>query len=184
MDSGNADRSSPGIQGAIAGFQAGMVAVLAMLAWLGFASLFYRRTFWMAPNLIATLFYGDDAVRPGFAFSTLAGIALYLIAYSLLGAAFGWAAQRQSRRRHLLLGGVALALAWYYLWWGLLWRHLDVLIPLYTHDRPMAVGHVLYGLALAAFRRYLPQAAPPPAPPVEIPAQPEVGAEEARPQQP
>lgn len=162
-----------GMDAALAGFQAGMVAVLAMLAWLGFASAWYRRSFWTAANLMASNFYGEAALGRHSFFSTLSGLALYVILYSLLGALFAFLLNGRATRGRLVLLGMLAALAWYYLWWGWLWKSVNWIIALYTHDQPMMLGHLLYGALLARFPRYLPrartsapvEAAPLPAPP-------------------
>ena len=73
---------------ALAGLQGGMLGVLWMLAWLGVSSKWDQRTFWMPENLFATAFYGGNAIGPGFGRFTWSGLALYLLLYSLLGAAF------------------------------------------------------------------------------------------------
>src|ERR1039457_5804178 len=67
----------------LAGLQAGMIGICWMLAWLGVSAMGQRRRFWTAENLMATVFHGDTAIRRGFASSTLSGLALYLLAYSL-----------------------------------------------------------------------------------------------------
>src|SRR5437764_14484293 len=72
----------------LAGLQAGMLGVCWMLAWLGLSAVWQRRSFWTAENLMATAFYGERALRSGFASRTLSGLALYLLLYSLLGALF------------------------------------------------------------------------------------------------
>src|SRR3979409_328471 len=69
----------------LAGLQAGMIAVGWMLAWMGVSAVWQRRSFWTSENLMASILYGDASIRLGFAFSTLVGLALYLIFYSLLG---------------------------------------------------------------------------------------------------
>src|SRR5690349_22817325 len=72
----------------LAGLQAGMVAAFWMLVWLGISAMWMRRSFWSPMNIMATVFFKDDAIRPGFAGTTPSGIALYLLIYSLLGAVF------------------------------------------------------------------------------------------------
>ena len=73
---------------ALAGLQAGMLGVLWMLAWMGVNAKWEQRSFWTPENLFATAFYGGSAIQWGFAMSTVSGLALYLLLYSLLGAAF------------------------------------------------------------------------------------------------
>jgi hypothetical protein len=140
---------------ALAGFQAGMVAVFAMLVLVGLASAWYRRTFWYVPNLMASTIYGDDAIRGGFSWESVVGIALYAIPYSLFGALFGAAIVNRLPRFRLVMVGMVAGLAWHYLWFGLLWKWLNPLIPLYTHDQPMIWGHLLFGAMLGRYPLYL-----------------------------
>src|SRR5258708_5247233 len=63
----------------LAGLQAGMVAAFWMLVWLGISGMWMRRSFWSAANTMATALHGDSAIHPGFASTTLSGIALYLL---------------------------------------------------------------------------------------------------------
>src|SRR5690349_21462303 len=72
----------------LAGLQAGMMAVIVMLGWLGVSAMWHRHTFWSAANQMATLFRGGDAIVPGFGPYTASGIALYVLIYSLLGGLF------------------------------------------------------------------------------------------------
>src|SRR5689334_23333120 len=74
----------------LAGLQAGMLGVCWMLAWLGISAKWQLRSFWTAENLMASVFYGDRAIRAGFAGRTLSGLALYLLLYSSLGALFAF----------------------------------------------------------------------------------------------
>ena len=149
------------MRAALAGFQAGMVGVLVLLVWLGLASMWYRRSFWTAANLMASNFYGQAALGRPFSFSTLSGLALYVILYSLLGALFALVLYGRVRRGRLVLLGMLVALAWYYLWWGWLWKSVNWIIALYTHDQPMLLGHVLYGALLGRFPVYADDAEPP-----------------------
>src|SRR5690348_18216230 len=107
MDATTETRATGILPAFSAGLQSGMMGVLWMLAWLGVSATWQRRSFWTAENLLASAFYGDSAIRSGFAFSTLSGMALYLLLYSLLGAAFAlMVRERISRPRTVLLGMV------------------------------------------------------------------------------
>jgi hypothetical protein len=60
-----------------------------------------------------------------------------------------------------------------FLWFGLLWKHIEPLVWLYTHNRPMLWGHLLYGAMLGRCTIYERRLmGPPPAPPVTMPAEP------------
>lgn len=146
---------NPRIDSAVAGFQAGMFALPVFLLALGLASAWYRRTFWYVPNLMASTFYGEDAIRAGLSWWTVSGIALYTVIYSLFGALFGLAMQDRFPRLRLVLLGMLCGIGWYYLWFGLLWKWLNPLVTLYTHDRPMLWCHLLYGALLGRYPMYL-----------------------------
>jgi hypothetical protein len=149
----------------LAGLEAGIVAVLILLGWLALASAWYRRSIWTTANLMATTFYGEAALSRGFSTRTLAGLALYLVLYGIIGALFGLAIQNRGSGIRVTLTGALVGLGWYYLSYALLWRTLNPLIPLYTHNGPMLAGHVLYGGFLGRFPRYLHALTPPRTPP-------------------
>ena len=88
MNASTAHRPANPLAVFLAGLQAGMIAICWMLAWLGLSAMGQRRSFWTAENLMATVFHGDAAIRRGFGSTTLSGLALYLLIYSLLGAVF------------------------------------------------------------------------------------------------
>ena len=71
-----------------------MLGVLWMLAWLGVSAAWQQRSFWTAENLMASVFYGANAIRSGFAGETLPGLAVYLVLYSMLGAFLATARSR------------------------------------------------------------------------------------------
>jgi hypothetical protein len=163
----------------LAGLQAGMLAVIVMLGWLGLSAMWHRHTFWKAPNEMATVLRGNSAIGPGFAASTWSGIALYVLAYSLLGALFALAAPRKLTVLGLMLIGVLVSMAWYVVWFRVLGQSLMPLVWLLHEERPMEFAHVLFGVMLARFPVYLeprpkPAATEEPAPEV----QPEMHADE------
>jgi hypothetical protein len=149
----------------LAGLQAGMIGVFWMLAWLGISAKWQLRSFWTAENLMASAFYGDSAIREGFAGRTLSGLALYLLLYSTLGALFAFVVAGRLRRLRLTLLSIVFALAWYYVSFQLLWRSMLPLVALLHSGAPTALGHVIYGALLGRYPMYLPHAAAPPPPP-------------------
>ena len=114
----------------LAGLEAGMLGALCLLAWLGVSAVWMGRGFWTAANLMASVFYGAGAIRAGFSGSTLSGVALYLLLYSLLGALFAMALQTRMPRLRLTLVSILFAIFWYYLSFGVLWR---AAAPLLAH---------------------------------------------------
>lgn len=146
----------------LAGLQAGMAAVLFMLAWLGLSAEWRQSSFWTPENLWASAFYGSDAIHRGFSTSTLSGLALYLLVYSIFGCLFAAALRGVVRPFRLALLGIVAAVGWYYLTFHLIWHAVSPLVWLLHAERPTLWGHVLYGAAIAQFPRYLPAAAPVP----------------------
>jgi hypothetical protein len=137
----------------LAGLETGIIAVLVMLLWLGMSAIWYRKTFWTAPNLAASVFYGESALRNRFTSHTFSGLAFYLLIYGCLGILFGLLIQDRRRSLRITCLGILVALGWYFLLFGWIWKHWNPLIALYTHDRPMFAGHVVFGWMLGRYPR-------------------------------
>ena len=155
-------RSAKSLSTFLAGLQAGMVGVWWMLAWMGTSAVWQRRSFWTPENLMASVFYGNAAIRRGFAASTVSGLALYVLLYSLLGAGFAMALAGRLPRPRLALASVAFALCWYYAAFHLAAKAVSPQIVLLDAERTTFLGHALYGALLARFPVYLSRAAEPP----------------------
>ncbi len=153
MESGKGPRESLRDY-ALAGLETGTLATLGMIAWVGLSAVWYRRSFWTVPNLLASGFYGERALSDRFTSHTFSGLALLLVVYGLVGILFGVAMQQ--RRGALLVAiGVLDGIAFYYVVFGWALKHWNPLIGLYLHDRPMLAGHVLYGAMLGYYGRNL-----------------------------
>jgi len=155
-------RASDTLSLSLAGLQAGMAAVLFMLAWLGLSAEWRQSSFWTPENLWASTFYGSAAIHRGFSTSTLSGLALYLLVYSAFGCLFAAVVRGFVRPLRLALIGVIAAIGWYYLSFHLIWHAVSPLVWLLHAERPTLFGHILYGAAVAQFPRYLPAAIPAP----------------------
>jgi len=178
MDDATESRPAPALLFFFAGLRAGMIGVGAMLAWLGVSAVWQRRSFWTSENLMASLFYGDAAIRTGFAFSTVSGLAVFLILYSLMGAGFALAVRSRLTSLGTLLVGILVAVWWYYLWFHTIGKTAMPLVTLLHSERPTLFGHVIFGGLLARYHSYLPRKekaldATAPAPDPESPAKPE-----------
>lgn len=152
-------RSANALSACLAGLQAGMVGVWWMLAWMGASAVWQRRSFWTPENLMASVFYGNAAIRPGFAARTVSGLALYVLLYSLLGALFAMAVGGRLPQPRLALASMAFALCWYYAAFHLAAKTVSPLIVLLDAERTTLLGHVIYGALLARFPVYLARAA-------------------------
>jgi hypothetical protein len=139
---------------ALVGLETGVSGALAMLAWLAFVSVWYRRTVWWVPNLFASVFYGDSSLRFGFTKYTTTGIALDLFVYGLIGSVFGliWRDHRGGAR--LLWTGMAIALAAWYLLFLVLLKKVSPMVHLYTPERQLLIGNVIYGFMLTKFPKH------------------------------
>jgi hypothetical protein len=163
----------------LAGLQAGMIGICWMLVWLGLSAMGQGRSFWTADNLMASVFHGDAALRHGFGFSTLSGVSLYLLIYSLLGAGFALGVRRRLTALGTVLVGLLFSLGCYWLWFRALGQTAMPLVWLLHPQNATVLGHVIFGVSIARFPAYLPKLDPPAAeaPPVEQPPAPEATAE-------
>ena len=136
---------------ALGGLEAGVSGALAMLAWLAFASILYRRTMWWIPNLLASIFGDSPRFLSSFTKYTAAGLALHIFVYGALGCLFGlmWRDQRGGAR--LLWAGIAVGHAAWYLVFRVLWKGMSPVAQLYTPDRQILIGNIVYGFMLTRF---------------------------------
>jgi hypothetical protein len=139
----------------LAGLQGGMVGILCMLAWLGVSASWLRRSFWTSEDLIAGAFYGDAAIQRGFVTGAVSGAALYVLVYTALGGMFAILFRAQERQVRVLLLSLAFSMAWYYLSFHVLYRSVLPLVYLLHTERPMVLGHLVYGTFLSRFQNYV-----------------------------
>jgi hypothetical protein len=78
-------------------------------------------------------FYGEAAMSQEFTSRTIAGLALYLVLYGIIGALFGLTLASQDASFRTTLIGVLVGFGWYYLSFAILWQNINPLIILYTH---------------------------------------------------
>jgi len=167
MNAATASRPTDPLATFLAGLQAGMIAVCWMLAWLGVSAMWQRRSFWTAENLMASVFHGPGALRWGFGAGTLAGMAVYFILYSLLGAGFALAVRNRLTGLGTLLAAIVFALSWHYLWFHAIGKTVMPLVAMLHIERATVFGHVIFGALTARFPAYLNSApSPPEAPPL------------------
>src|SRR5215470_630580 len=106
----------------MAGVEAGVLGGLFMMAWLATLSLLQGRSIWSIPNLLASTFYGEAALRRGFRWTTLSGVALHLIMTAVAGLVFGLAVGGVASRSRVMLLGLASGMTWYFLTVGVFWK--------------------------------------------------------------
>jgi hypothetical protein len=166
---------------ALAGLQAGVLGALVLFACVMVGSLWDGRSIWVVPNLFATTFFGSDAYLNQLLRTSWTGIALIVAVYGILGALWGsiW---RDRRIPWLGVYGAGTGLCIYFLFYGILWRHVNPLVTLYAPDRQLQLGHVLWGIILARSplysRRIADSVFNKPAPVVQEPAVQEISSGE------
>ncbi len=138
----------------LAGIETGVMGGLLMMAWLGLVSLLYGRTVWHPANLIATTFYGDEALRRGFRWATLSGLSLHVVVCVTIAILFGFLVNRISGRRQVLLLGLAVGVGWYLLGFAFFWRLLNPVVLEYRPSQAMFVAHLLFGVCLGSLPGY------------------------------
>jgi hypothetical protein len=156
MDAATQSRSRTALLPAsLAGLEAGMVGALWMLAWLGTSAVWQQRSFWTPENLMSTAFDRNASLGARFTGSTCAGMALYLLIYSLLGVLFALAVRggRVPGRRVMLLA-VTFALAWYYFSFQWIFKITLPLVALLHVERATVLGHLVYGTMLGRYPLY------------------------------
>ncbi|HUB81312.1 MAG TPA: hypothetical protein VMB03_21075 [Bryobacteraceae bacterium] len=164
----------------LAGLEGGTVGVLWMVAWLGVSSLWQQRSFWAAENLMATAFDRNASLAPAFTWATCGGLALYILIYSLLGAAFSSLVRDRVPQTRVMLLAVIVALCWYYFSFQWAFKLVLPLVALLHVEHATLVGHLLYGTMLGRYPLYVhrlmntappaPEPAPAEAPLVVAPA--------------
>jgi hypothetical protein len=139
----------------LAGLEGGTVGVLWMLAWLGVSSVWQQRSFWASENLMATAFNRNSTLAPVFAWTTCAGLALYVLIYSALGAAFSSAVRDRVPERRVMLLAVIFAILWYYFSFRWTFKLALPLVALLHVEHSTLVGHLLYGTMLGRYPMYV-----------------------------
>ena len=143
------------IDAALAGLQAGLVAVVFFLAWVGVAGLAEHRNFWAAENALAGVFYGPSVIRGGSWAVAASGLALYLLIYSLLGALFAAVIRTKIPRWRLTLIATLFGVAWHHAAVLLATAFIGSMAGLQIGGGMNMLGHAVYGALLARYRLYL-----------------------------
>ena len=126
-----------------------------MLIWLGLLSFLQGRSVWSIPNLLASTFYGEVALRRGFRWTTLSGVALHLVMTAIVGLVFGLAVGGATNRSRVMLLGLAAGLTWYFLGLDVFWKHVNPMVSPYFQGSGMLLAHLGLGYSLGSFPKYL-----------------------------
>ena len=166
----------------LAGLEGGTVGVLWMLAWFGVSSMWQQRSFWAPENLMATAFDRNASLAPGFTWATCGGLALYILLYGLLGAAFSSLVRDRVPQTRVMLLAVIASLCWYYFSFRWAFKLVLPLVALLHVEHATLVGHLLYGTMLGRYPLYVHRLmnTAPPAPVETPPEEPAAMAAEVR----
>jgi hypothetical protein len=150
MPSGN-QRKTPIFYVILAGLETGVLGGVGMLVLVAAYSAWRHDSVWAFPNLLASAFYGERALTPRLSPATVAGIALHVFSSGLAGVLFGLAIRGYAVRFRVFLLGLLAGVGWYYISYGLVWKAVSPLVPLYSPDRAIWAGHLLFGAVLGVF---------------------------------
>src|ERR1044071_7157410 len=125
MQAGDHNSAVSRILRAIAGIESGVLGGIFVLGWLALVNLAQGASVWSTPNLLASTFYGQAALRRGFRWSTLSGVALQVTMSASIGLLFGLAVSGIPSRPRVMLLGLGAGIAWYFLSLGFFWKHVN-----------------------------------------------------------
>lgn len=131
----------------LAGLEVGLGGALILTLWFAFQAWLRGQFWWSRFNILGSLFYGDRVYYMGTGRATLAGLAILLVFYALLGALFALLARTRGFGFNLVLA-LTLGLAWHWLAEHSLWTRLD---PAYFPILVTLPGHVIYSISLTRF---------------------------------
>ncbi len=132
----------------LAGVEAGVLGVIYMLACAALGSIVDGRSIWLVPNLFASIVYGADAFQDRFVWTACTGVAILILVYGLIGAAWGCAWRENDKPGLTFFGGI-FGLGIYYLLSSIVWKRISPMLALYAPDRQLELGHILWGMVLA-----------------------------------
>lgn len=134
----------------LAGMDTGIAGAIVVVGWFMFHSWLTGEFWWAKLNVAGGLFYGSSVYTMGFGRASLAGAALLLVVYSLLGALFGLIARPSGFTRNLLLG-MLLAMTWHVFSQRYFWRRLDSFGLAYFPVLSTLPAHLIFGLSLSRY---------------------------------
>jgi len=139
----------------LAGFHAGVLGGVVLVIWLAVASAVQSRPWWSVFNVFATAFLGETALQRGFGYASLTGVAVHIVISGAAGALFGLMVRDTSHSLRTRILALLVGPALFFLLHGYVWRRVSPLVTLYTSERTMFLGYVIYGIVLGRQPRYL-----------------------------
>jgi hypothetical protein len=134
----------------LAGADVGVAGGALVLFWLTFAARMQGEYWWSKWNVAGAVFYGERVYGMGWGRASLAGAAILLLVYAVLGVLFSFLA----RPRGLVfnaMAGLTVALLWHQAGVWLFWPKWGPGVAFYLHPVVMLPANVVFGLALVRF---------------------------------
>ena len=141
-----------------AGLQAGILAGLAMLAWIMTGAWVQGQSFWTIPNLLAYTFHGNRMYRPDFVWRTWSGLGFHFLLAGLLGMLFALLVPRGTRAAAAAMLGVLFSLALYALAGIWLWDRINPPMHHYARQPFVLAGYCVFGVLLGSLPLFREQA--------------------------
>src|SRR5260370_41269399 len=123
------------------GVEAGVLGGLFMMAWLATVSLLQGRSIWSMPNLLASTFYGEAALRRGFRWTSLSGVALHVIVSAMAGVPAGLAGGGVAHSGRGQLLGLGGGVDWDFLSGGSFLSDANPLVALFSRRGGALLAH-------------------------------------------
>jgi hypothetical protein len=140
----------------LAGLQTGIIGGFAVLVFHMLDGLMRGDGLWSFPNLISSAFFPSRALSVSLHWETLSGVALHFLISGALGVAFSiFLARYIYRPFRCRLLALLLALVWYYGAFRYLWPAINPAIVVYQPFPGMVLGHVLFGICMGLYPRFV-----------------------------
>jgi hypothetical protein len=139
---------SPVLCRAAAGLDTGTTGGVLVLLWVVLQGVVAGQYWWAKLNVVSAVFYGDAVFHMGLGRASLAGAALLLVVYALLGVGFALTGVAGGFSR-MLIRATVFVLAWHLVADRWVWRQFHPFAPLYYGSFGMLPAHALYLLALS-----------------------------------
>lgn len=137
---------------ALAGLETGVAGGLLVLGWWALGSLAARQPAWTIPERLgAHFFYHGVVFRNELVMAVVAGVALQIAGAGTLGALFGLAVRASWSLQRVVILGLVTGLCWHCAAYEVLMRTAYAIPP----RRTVLAGHLLLGLWLGTYRRFL-----------------------------
>ncbi len=131
--------------GATAGFIAGLVMAMAMMAYMYLTG----RSVWTNPNLIAAMWFGDGVAGGSLSTATIVGFLTHGATSGLMGIVAVPFIRDLSLRRTILVS-IAYAVGSYPFVFAFILTRANPLMVERSELVPMTVAHILFGIVLGA----------------------------------